>query len=271
MERKISVRDIRQSILESKNEFKPKFGDGVESENKKNNEKTYKDTKKETGAKEVEVKHDLEDKLDGNKTTLDYELDNDPGDDYRKRVHAQAKGYTSAIEQNNDIEKIGEFDDSFYKATKAAAKKMSDNKKQIKKSGIQADELPDEWFNKENMYENKTIKTVRFKKTEFLTEEHMISKIPDEMKTEGNIFKMVDRNGNTFIVEWAKDSYKNTSAALIIEHKNDKAVNEALEKMKALYGYSHSTNYSKTTGQERVNESNDAFASTLEKMRRIIK
>ena len=40
MERKISVRDIRQSILESKNEFKPKFGDGVESENKKNNEKT---------------------------------------------------------------------------------------------------------------------------------------------------------------------------------------------------------------------------------------
>ena len=99
----------------------------------------------------------------------------------------------------------------------------------------------------------------------------MITKIPDEMKVEGNIFKMVDRNNNTYIVEWAKDKYENTSTALIIEHKNDKAVNEAIEKMKALYGYSHSTNYSKTTGSERINESNDAFASTLEKMRRIIK
>ena len=99
----------------------------------------------------------------------------------------------------------------------------------------------------------------------------MISRIPDEMKTENNVFKMVDKNGNTYIVEWAKDSYKNTSKAVILEHKDDKRVNEAIEKMKSLYGFSHSTNYSKTTGQERINESNDAFASTLEKMRKIIK
>lgn len=271
MERKISVRDIRQSILESKNEFKPKFGDGVESENKKNNEKTYKDTKKETGAKEVEVKHDLDDKLDGNKTTLDYELDNNPGDDYRKRVHAQAKGYTSTLEKNNDIEKVGEFDDSFYKSAKKAREEMSGNKKELKKSGVQARELSDKWFDKEDMYENKNLKTVRFKKTAFLTEEHMISKIPDEMKTEGNVFKMTDKNENTYIVEWKKDIYKNNSNAVILEHINNKAVNEELDKMKALYGYKHSTNYSKTTGEERINESNDAFASTLEKMRKIIK
>ena len=271
MERKISVRDIRQSILESKNEFKPKFGDGVESENKKNNEKTYKDTKKETGAKEVEVKHDLDDKLDGNKTTLDYELDNNPGDDYRKRVHAQAKGYTSTLEKDNDIEKVGEFDDSFYKSAKKAREEMSGNKKELKKSGVQARELSDKWFDKEDMYENKNLKTVRFKKTTFLTEEHMISKIPDEMKTEGNVFKMTDKNENTYIVEWKKDIYKNNSNAVILEHINNKAVNEELDKMKALYGYKHSTNYSKTTGEERINESNDAFASTLEKMRKIIK
>lgn len=271
MERKISVRDIRQSILESKNEFNPKFGDGVESENKKNNEKAYKDTKKETGAKEVEVKHDLDDKLDGNKTTLDYELDNDPGKDYRKRVHAQAQGYTSTLEKDNDIEKVGEFDDSFYKSAKKAREEMSGNKKELKKSGVQARELSDKWFDKEGMYENKNLKTVRFKKTAFLTEEHMISKIPDEMKTEGNVFKMTDKNENTYIVEWKKDIYKNNSNAVILEHINNKAVNEELDKMRALYGYKHSTNYSKTTGEERINESNDAFASTLEKMRKIIK
>jgi hypothetical protein len=271
MERKISVRDIRKIINEEKNEFKPKFGDGVETENKKNNNKTYKDTKEETGAKEVEIKHDLGDKLDGNKTTLDYELDNDPGQDYRKRVHAQTQGYTSTLEKDNEIEKIGEFDDSFYKAAKKAHEEMSGNKKELKKSGIQAKELSDKWFDKEDIYENKNLKTVRFKKTTFLTEEHMISRIPDEMKTEGNIFKMTDKNENTYIVEWKKDEFKNTSNAIILEHINNKAVNEELEKMKALYGFKHSTNYSKTTGQERINESNDAFASTLEKMRKIIK
>lgn len=271
MERKISVRDIRKAVNENKNEFKPKFGNGVESENKKNNNKAYQDIKKETNAKEVEFKHDLSDKLDGNKTTLDYELDNDPGKEYKKRIHAQAKGYTSTLEQDNNIEKTGEFDDSFYKTIKKANKEMSDNKKEMKKSGLQSREFSDKCFDKENMYENKNIKTVRFKKTSFLTEEHMISKIPDEMKTEGNIFKMADKNDNIYIVEWKKDEYKNSSNAIILEHINNRAVVEELEKMKSLYGFKHSTNYSKTTGQERINESNDAFASTLEKMRQIIK
>ena len=75
MERKISVRDIRQAVNEEKNEFKPVRCDKSYSDNKKNSDKVYKDTEKETGAKEVEVKHNLDDKLDGNRTTLDYELE----------------------------------------------------------------------------------------------------------------------------------------------------------------------------------------------------
>lgn len=269
MEKRFSVKELKQMIAEEKNEFKPVFGDGVESENKKNNDKTYKDTKSKTNAKEVEVKHELDDKTDGNKTTLDYELDYNPGENYKKRVHAQAQGYTSTLEKDNDVEKIGEFDDAFYKAAKEANKKMSDNKKKLKKSGLQARELSDDWFDKENMYENKSIKTVRFKKTEFLTEEHMVSKIPDEMKIEGNVFKMIDKNGNTYIVEWKKDDYKNSSKALVIEHKNDKMVNETLERMKNLYGFKHSTNYSNTTGTERLNESTKGFTSTLDTIRKI--
>lgn len=269
MEKRFSVKELKQMIAEEKNEFKPVFGDGVESENKKNNDKTYKDIKNETDAKEETVKHDLEDKTDGNRTTLDYEFDAEPGKDYKKRVHAQAQGYTSTLEKDNDIEKVGEFDDAFYKAAKKANKTMSDNKKELKKSGLQARELSDKWFDKENMYESKSIKTVRFKKTEFLTEEHMISKIPDEMKIENNVFKMVDKNGNTYIVEWKKDDYKNTTSALIIEHKNDKMVNETLDRMKSLYGFKHSTNYSNTTGAERLNESTSGFASTLDTIRKI--
>ena len=39
-----NVGDLRKLVTES-SEFKPKIGDGVESENKKNNGKAYKDDK----------------------------------------------------------------------------------------------------------------------------------------------------------------------------------------------------------------------------------
>lgn len=266
MNNTISVKDIRNTILKESNEFKPVLGDKVESDNKKNNDKAYKDIEKETGAKEEKITHNVSDKKDGNRTTLDYKFDAEPSKEYKKRVHAQAQGYTSTLEKDNDIEKIGEFNDEFYQAAKTADKEMDSNKKELKKSGLQARELSDKWFDKDGMYESKSLKTVRFKRTEFLTEEHMITKIPDEMKIEGNIFKMTDKNDNTYIVEW-----NDKSKAVILEHINNKMVNETLDRMKELYGFKTSSKYSKTTGQERINESNDAFASTLEKMRKIIK
>ena len=264
MKQTISVGDLKKIIVEKKDEFKAVIGDGVESDNKKNNNKSYKDAEKRTGAKEVAMKHKLPKKEDGNKTTLDYTFDVDPGNDYKKRVHAQAQGYSSTLEKDNDIEKTGEFGDDFYKTAKEAQKEMEDNKKALKKSGLQAKELPEKIFDKENMYESKSIKTVKFKKTEFLTEEHMISKIPDEMKVDGNVFKMKDRNENTYIVEW-----KGNNKAMILEHKNDNKVNENIERMKALYGFKYSSKYSKTTGQERINESNEGFTNTLKTIRSI--
>ena len=144
MEKRYSVKELKQMIAEEKNEFKPVFGDGVESENKKNNKKTYKDIKNETDAKEEAVKHDLEDKTDGNRTTLDYEFDAEPGKDYKKRVHAQAQGYTSTLEKDNDIEKVGEFDDAFYKTAKKANKTMSDNKSVCRRKNRSQSFLHDE-------------------------------------------------------------------------------------------------------------------------------
>ena len=264
MKNAISVGDLKKIIVEKKDEFKAVIGDGVESDNKKNNNKSYKDAEKRTGAKEVTMKHKLPKKEDGNKTTLDYTFDVDPGDDYKKRVHAQAQGYSSTLEKDNKIEKVGEFGDDFYKTAKDAQKEMEKNKKALKKSGLQAKELPDEIFDKENMYESKSVKTVKFKKTEFLTEEHMISKIPDEMKVEGNVFRMKDKNENTYIVEW-----KSNDKAMILGHKNDNKVNENIERMKALYGFKYSSKYSKTTGQERINESNEGFTNTLKTIRGI--
>ena len=268
MEKMISVGEMRKMVMESQNQFKPVVGKGVEKENKSNNDKSYKETEKKTGAKEVKMTHKLPKKEDGNKTMLDYTFDNDPGSDYKKRVHAQAKGYTSVAEENNDIEKNAEFADDFYKSAKEAGEKMQKNAEDFKKTGLRSRELPDETFKKENMYESK-IPTVRFKRSSFLTEEHMMSKIPDEMKKEGKVFRMIDMNDNTYIVEWRKNIYNSKESGVILEHTNKKKVNESIEKMKSLYSFKSGENTT-TTVKNKVYENNEGFTETLNKIRKLM-
>lgn len=269
MEKSFSIKELKQMINENSNEFKPKLGKNVEKDNKSNNDKAYKETKKRTGATEEKPTKSKYEKTDYNRTTLDSKFDVEPSKEYKDRVHAQAKGYTSVDAEKNKIEKTGEFNDTFYQAAKKSNKEMSDNEKKIKKAGLRSRELPDEIFDNKNMYENRN-KTARFKRTTFLTEEHMISKIPDELKTEGNVFKMVDKNENTYIVEWKKDEFSNVSKAVILEHINKKEVNETIDRMKNLYNFKSTDNYTKATCQERINESNDNFVSTLNKIRKLM-
>ena len=110
MEVTLKVGDIRALVKESSNEFKAKLGDGVESGNKTNNGKAYKDAKKRAKdydgglADEVLEKKPKFEKVDDNKTMLDL---NPAGatKEYKDRVKAQVKGYTSVAEMNNGIEK----------------------------------------------------------------------------------------------------------------------------------------------------------------------
>ena len=192
----ITVGNLKKMVMESQNQFDAKIGDGVESENKKNNNKSYKDAEQRSKAKEIKVKHNLDKKEDGNKTTLDYTFDVEPSKEYKERVHTQAKGYTSKAEAENKIEKNAEFDDAFYKQAKEAGKELNQKEEDFKKTGVQSSQMPKDSFKKNDMYEGK-MQTVRFKRTSFLTEEHMVSRIPDEMKVEGKRFRMVDMNENT--------------------------------------------------------------------------
>ena len=48
--RSYSVSELRKIVKESANEFKPVYGKNVESDNKKINDKAYKDMEKETNA-----------------------------------------------------------------------------------------------------------------------------------------------------------------------------------------------------------------------------
>lgn len=117
----------------------------------------------------------------------------------------------------------------------------------------------------DKLMENKNVKTAYFKKTTFLTEGHMMSRIPDEFKVEKNVFKMKDKTGNEYLLEW-----KNGKAE-IISHSNKQGMNESIERMKALYGYKASDYYKSTTTASRLSESNEGFTDTLGKARKIIK
>lgn len=263
------VSDFKKLISESSNEFKAKLGPDVEKKDKEINGKAYSDAKKRAHdydgglAKEGGDKKAKYEKVDGNKTTLDYNPKN-VTPEYKKRVHAQVKGYTSELEMNNKIEKSGDFSDgeNIYKGIKDAGKKMKDNEKSFKRTGLQAREMPADVFDKEDMYEN-TIKTVHFKKTTFLTEGHMMSRIPDDFKRNGTKFRMKDATGNEYLLEWAD------GRANILEHSNKQGAEESIARMKELMGYK--TSDSNTTVSTRLNENDSKFEETLNKMRKIIK
>ena len=295
METKLTVKSLKRIISESSNEFKAVMGLNVEKENDSNSDKAYKDAKKRAKNydgglnKEVGEEKAKYEKNDYNMTTLDYTPEN-VNDNYKKRVHAQAKGYTSEQEMNNKIEKSGDFSDNenIYNGIKKSGEEYQKNNKKFKKSGLQAREWPDETFEKNSMYEsvdgynmrkminiiankeknyssvnenknNDTVKTVYFKKTTFLTEEHMLSRIPDEFKKEGERFKMKDKTNNEYLIEWKNNKGR------IVEHNNKSGFDESINRMKSLFEYKSSD--TKTDRALRENESDTAFNNTLNNAR----
>ena len=269
------VSDIRSMIQESSNEFKARLGSGVKSGNETNNGKAYPDAEKRAkdydGGLADSIKVAKYDKTregnDENRTTLDYEVDN-VDQAYKDRIKAQAEGYTSVAEKENGIEKQGDFEDNkqIFKAITDDADQWKEKMVNARASGLAARTYDKEKTVKHgDLYEGKNVKTAYFKKTTFLTEGHMMSRIPDEFKVEENVFRMKDKTGNTYLLEW-----KNGRAE-IISHSNKQGMNESIERMKALAGYKASDYYKGTSTASRVNEDNDAFTETLNKARKIIK
>jgi hypothetical protein len=290
-----SVSELKQLISESSNEFKARLGDGVEKEDKKNNGKAYSDAKKRAKDfdgglnKEVRPKAKFE-KQDGNKTTLDYVLDNAP-ESYKKRVHAQVKGFNSELEEKNGIEKDGDYsnNENIYQGIKKHGQEMHKNIEAFKSSGLQASQMPKDTFKKEEMYESKegfdmrnminrfktastiekeplreqkSVKTVYFKKTSFLNEGHMVSRIPDEFKNEGTQFKMKDKHGTEYLVEWSNNS------ANVISCNHKQKVDETMRKFNEYSSY-NAGDYKTSTSSERLNEGSDEMSRMLSIMRTI--
>lgn len=255
---------LRES-QQAKQEFKAKKGEGVDSEEQKNNDKAVNDildkTKKYDGGIQNNPKReDPRDTDDFNKTTLDVDFDFEPNDSYKAKVKAEVEGKFSAENAKNtkieDENKGLDFEGNkeFYKTRQEIAKKRADRRHELKTSGLQSRELAkDKDFDKE--FKDKTLfkqnegkmKRLHFNKTVFLNEEHMIKKIPDDMKVDGNKFFMKDSVGNEYLIECVKDKVLNDVIHTnVVDYRNKEKINETFNRMKELYGYKSENNHQNT-------------------------
>lgn len=245
MSRSIKVGELRSIIMESSNEYKAVIGKGVETDNKKNNEKSYKESTKKAkdfdgGLKEPK-KIEVDRSDDNNRTTLGYTPSSEPSKEYKERVKAQAKGYTSvAAEKRGSKDDDGEYDDDarIYKSIKDNETKKIEKKAEIAKSGLVGDKL-DKGKRNTMFKESTTPKTKRliFKKTTFMNESQMLARIPEEYKVDGQKIYMKDKSDNEYIVEFTQSQRTGQLDTYVVGFNNDRIICENVNRIHQLFNY----------------------------------
>ena len=193
----------------------------------------------------------------GKMSALEYEAE---GSEIEKKFQKRVDDLndTSEYDKNfgtkDGFGETDEPDETYDKLKKAAAEynKYEDeyelpNPLRVK----QAKEIKSE--SKEN--KNKKMKRLNFKNP-FGSVDKMKSLIPENYKTEGNIFLMTDGN-ETYKVRW--DSTLNEGT--VINYKNKERINEDMDKMKKLFNYQYSD--SKGNTNDYVTEK-EAFTTIME-------
>lgn len=242
-------------ILRESQEFKPRKGENVESEDKKNNDKAVNDILKQGkefdgGLSNKKKRENPRDITDYNKTTLDNNFAYEPSKEYKDRVKAQVHGFPSVEnEKNSKIEEENdgldfEGNKDFYEQNAEKRKEVANARQTYKHAGLKSHNLPKETFKDNTLYtnESKKMKRLNFSKTVFLDESQMLKKIPDDMKINGNKFYMKDAVGNEYLVECVRDkAIKDLIHTKVVDYKNKQKIDEAFRRMKELYGYKSST------------------------------
>lgn len=261
------VGELKQLIKESSSEFKDKMGTNVEKDNKANNEKAYKDAEKRAkdfdGGLKKQEKKTTTNREDYNGSMLDIDTDNEVSPETKERIKLQASGYISKKAKDNGVEQDPslEFNDDFYKDREETKKKKDEHEKKIKYSGLTSQHFEPK---KNDLFKEGKLKTLHYKHTEFLNEEHMKTRIPDDFKCEGVKFNMEDKVGNVYLVEWTDNN------ARVVNFYNKKQINEAMNKIKNMFNYNSSNHVTTSTANTRLNE-DKSFNNVLDSARRIIK
>ncbi|MCD8207758.1 MAG: hypothetical protein LUD72_07465 [Bacteroidales bacterium] len=262
-----TLSELRAVIAES---TKPVVGKNVVTDDKKNNEKAVKDIIKDveklvpdTEKKDVapQVAKDI------NKTTLDANFAYEPGKEYKERIEAEVKGFpskqnqkTSGVNENESLDTEG--NDEFYEGRKEINKEQGEMEADGKHAGLKSHNMSKNLYKNKSVFgEGKKMKRLVFKNTEFLNENQVISRIPDEYKTDGNTFVMMDRTGTEFLIECKRDAIiKNYVHVNVTNSVNLQKLDESIGRMKELANYKHSdfnkagTIQSRKAADESLNE-----------------
>lgn len=246
--RQYNIGELRKVLLEASKEFKPVLGDNVEKDNKKINQDAYsemeKATKKYDGGEKNESKKKVNYPQDDNKGMQDLQYDN-INDSFKQRVKSQMKGYVSSeAEKQHKNDPFGNAEFNDIKGMEDKANAMKDGDVKAKSIGLTSKEIDKKEFDKQSstVFENKHMSRLKFKNTVFMTEEHVLSRVPDDFKIEGKTFVMKDKNDNEFLVEWA-ETPRVINKTKIVEQKN---------RIHELFNYKSAN--SKTTNSVRLNE-----------------
>lgn len=252
-------------VLRESQEFNAKKGsDNIDKENEKNNGKAVKDTLEKTKKYDGGVQNKTNKREDPRDTDTEYTRGDmlhyryrfEPNEKHKADVEAQVGGFFSDTNKKNSKIKDEnggldfEGNDEYFEDSKKDFEKMSDKYYALRKAGLTANKRAefDKDFDKglkdKGIFkESKKMKRLHFNKTVFLNEEHMLNKIPDDMKYDGNTFYMKDSVGNEYLVECKKDNiieeYIYTN---VVGYRNKERINETFKRMKQLYGYKSSNN-----------------------------
>lgn len=277
--RTYTLSELKRNLKESAQEFHPVIGSGVESGNKENNKKALKDINKEVseydgGLTFKRKTTKIGDNGDMNKTTLDLDFDDEPSKEYKDRVKSQVHGYASKEHEDahkdddKDEKEKHETNKQLYKDLKDRADDVNKEKQDLKASGLQAREFDKDKFKTKDVYENKQnctnqkMRVLNFKKTEFINENEIAKRIPDEYKTDGNVFKVKDKNGRTFVVEWTRDDERNMSFGSFKEQKDPQ---KELDRIHQLFEYNTKNALGNISKSQRVNEASETFRTMIDK------
>lgn len=262
--------DLREILRESASEFKPKFGDGVESTEQAQNKEAYRQIKKDTEEynKGIEAPKSNTDETINSNPNLgmsDLQYDTKPSKKYCDNAKAAYGGYINAQDkENHKDEELGNGyrNEKISKALVKKAKKGKEDKDALSNSG-QITKYPDK--DAKDMHagvvESKKTSLLRFKHVQFISEGHMLSHVPDEYKVENKKFYMQDCKGNKYLVEWHKQP--NVEKLL-----NEEKTNAEMARIKELFGYDGKLN--STNNTIRMNESNN-MEDMLGRVRKLMK
>lgn len=278
--RKYTLGELMKVMLKESSEQKPIVGKNVRKDNSQNNVKAVEDIMKQTkeynDVEEEKRSTNPENITDYNKTTLDVNFSYEPSKEYKERVKAQVQGFPSVenkkiseIEKNDSLDFKG--NDKFYKNNKKKQKEVSDTKADDKHAGLKSHNLSKENFKDKTIFtnENKKMKRLQYNKA-FLNEEHVLKKVPDDYKVDGNRFMMRDVNGVEYIVECTKDKTVDYVYSKVVKVNNPVAVNEQLERMKQLTNYSSGNYFAQSTPESRKKE-DDMLSEGLKKVKELSK